>query len=336
MEEKNLVTNVYWSDNERFADLTNVVFSPGRVVLRGSDLKSVDGFTGTFVGKLRQRFAVYRYRDVIKKAAFGSNFVMIGVENQSDIHYGMPVRVMGYDYLGYDEQMKKLKKWHRKKRDLKGAEYLSGMAKTDKLMPICPMVLYYGEEPWDGPENLLDMMDWENIPEEFRREAADYPIKVIDMRRFEDSENLKTDARVLLGFLKRQNNPKELKKYVEENTEEFSNIDEDAYDMISVLGNAPELVEEKAEFLNEEGGMNMCKAFEVWIEESRNEGLLAGRSEGLLIGRNEGLLAGRSEGLLEGKSIFVRNLLKRGMSDEDICGLAECEQALVDEVRRTL
>lgn len=33
-----------------------------------------------------------RYRDLIKKAAFGVNFIVIGVENQEKVHYLMPLR----------------------------------------------------------------------------------------------------------------------------------------------------------------------------------------------------------------------------------------------------
>lgn len=82
MEEMNFVTNEYWSDNDRFADLSNAVFFDGRDILKGEDL-------------------------------------LIGLENQSAVYYAMPVRIMGYDFLGYEEQLKKLRKEHRRKKDLK-------------------------------------------------------------------------------------------------------------------------------------------------------------------------------------------------------------------------
>ena len=49
--------------------------------------------------------------------------------------------------------------------------------------------------------------------------------------------------------------------------------------------------------------------------------------------RKEVLKEGRAEGREEGRKIFIQNLLKHGMLDEEICSLAECEQGLVDEVR---
>ena len=46
--------------------------------------------------------------------------------------------------------------------------------------------------------------------------------------------------------------------------------------------------------------------------------------------------AGIAEGLTEAKMSIVENMLKRGMSDEDICALAECDMTLVEEVRAKL
>ena len=44
---------------------------------------------------------------------------------------------------------------------------------------------------------------------------------------------------------------------------------------------------------------------------------------------------GREEGKEESLKIFIRNMLNRGMSDEDICALAECTKELIDEVRNS-
>ncbi len=45
--------------------------------------------------------------------------------------------------------------------------------------------------------------------------------------------------------------------------------------------------------------------------------------------REEGLRKGREEG----RRHFVLNMLRKGMSDADICALAECNQEFVDKVR---
>ena len=61
--------------------------------------------------------------DVVKKSAYGVDFVILGLENQQKVHYGMPLRIMLGDTLGYvkeyQEMAKKNKtegKWRRSRR----------------------------------------------------------------------------------------------------------------------------------------------------------------------------------------------------------------------------
>ena len=137
MQEKNILTNTYWSNNERFADMINVGMFQGKKVLIAEELKEVDGYSATMIGKSRKKKGIQKQRDVVKKALFDTNFVIVGIENQSDIHYAMPVRIMGYDFLSYDKQLKEIRDKHRKDKDLCDAEFISGFSKEDKLSPIC-------------------------------------------------------------------------------------------------------------------------------------------------------------------------------------------------------
>ena len=45
-------------------------------------------------------------------------------------------------------------------------EFLSRMKRTDKFSPVITIVIYYGEEPWDGARSLHEML---NIPNEFKK-----------------------------------------------------------------------------------------------------------------------------------------------------------------------
>ena len=260
MQEENITTNIYWADNERFADIMNVGMFQSKKVLSADKLKEVDSYLKTMVGKPKKKTRVQKYRDVVKKAAFDANFVIVGIENQTDIHYAMPVRVMGYDFLDYDKQLKEIKRLHRKNKDLSDAEFVSGFSKEDKLSPICTLVLYYGEEPWDGPTRLSGLLNFDGLPDEVREVIADYPIHVIDMRRFEDSEKLETDARLLFGLMQREGNWEEWEAYQADNEEAFRNMSEDAYDAIAVLTKSEELIKIKKDNTKEEGAVDMCEA----------------------------------------------------------------------------
>lgn len=235
MQEKNILTNTYWSNNERFADMINVGMFQGKKVLIAEELKEADGYSATMIGKSRKKKGIQKQRDVVKKALFDTNFVIVGIENQSDIHYAMPVRIMGYDFLSYDKQLKEIRDKHRKDKDLCDAEFISGFSKEDKLSPICTLVIYYGKEPWTGPTKLSEILNFENIPEEIQQVVADYPIHIVDVRRFNDSESLETDARLLFGILQREDDVDELETYINQNKEAFLNINDDTYDAIGIL-----------------------------------------------------------------------------------------------------
>lgn len=42
---------------------------------------------------------------------------------------------------------------------------------------------------------------------------------------------------------------------------------------------------------------------------------------------------GRAEGLIEDKTLIVRNMLKRGFSDDEICELTECTAEFIGQIR---
>lgn len=59
--------------------------------------------------KTRDSNLAQKHRDLLKFAAMmqdsHANYVILGVENQMEVHYAMPVRNMVYDALQYDKQV---------------------------------------------------------------------------------------------------------------------------------------------------------------------------------------------------------------------------------------
>ncbi len=99
--EKDLKKKGYFYDPERFADLINGVVCSGKSVLSASGLTDQDSQTGFYCseansGKEYGAKKKQRYRDLVRKAAFGVNFMVIGIENQEEVHYLMPLRSMAY------------------------------------------------------------------------------------------------------------------------------------------------------------------------------------------------------------------------------------------------
>jgi len=66
------------------------------------------------------------------------------------------------------------------------------------------------------------------------------------------------------------------------------------------------------------------------IERGRVQGLEQGRVQGLEQGRVQGLVQGREQGLEKGKEIIARNMLRMGMSVEEI---AQAVELPVEKIR---
>ncbi len=160
MGQEDIVLKEYLSRNDIFADLFNGCLFNGKEVLKPEDLEERDS-TETFVmqettaGKVK---AKQESRDVIKKAAFGTEFVLLGIENQNSPHYAMAVRNMLYDAMRYKDQVEELVRSYGDRKGLKGAEFLSGMKKDDKILPVVTLVLYWGTTEWDGSLDLHSML----------------------------------------------------------------------------------------------------------------------------------------------------------------------------------
>ena len=108
---------------------------------------------------------------------------------------------------------------------------------------------------------------------------------------------------------------------------------EDAFDVMVQYGKAEEMVGIKDEF-RKDGRIDMCKGLADWIAEEREAGMEAGMAAGM----EAGMEAGKEIGLREGDEVKARrviiNMLNRGMSDEDIMAVAECDRTLIDEIRK--
>ena len=123
------VLGCYFEDNKRYADLINGFIFNGRQLIKAENLSALDSRVR---GKKNNRNS--QYRDLIRRTAFGANFAIVGVENQEEVHYAMPVRIMGYDVREYERQLAKRRRELQKEKGISKAEFLSGFKKEDKLL----------------------------------------------------------------------------------------------------------------------------------------------------------------------------------------------------------
>ena len=173
---------VYWRQNETFADLFNAYLYNGEQAIKSEELEELDTDASDVVEIGEVKESIKGARDVIKiaKKYDGVEYVLLAIENQEGIHYAMPIRVMGYDHYSYNKQYNDRKDYYKTNGiSLKDDEFISGIRKTDKFLPVITLVLYYGEKDWDGPRSLYDMLV---IPDRIKHFVGNYPINIIQMK----------------------------------------------------------------------------------------------------------------------------------------------------------
>lgn len=282
----------YLSNRVFFADTFNYLLYDGDQVIKPEELRELDTAELTVPYGNKARVPVQKYRDLLKmwNAMMDDNaiYVILGAELQDKVHYGMPVKDGLYDMLGYSKQIAEIKRSYQKesgttktaadeegeltvedgvlKIKLTSAEFLSGLRKGDKLIPIITAVVYLGDEPWDGPKSLFDMLDIRDrrlIPF-----INDYKLNLISPADMDDDEFEKFHTG--LGFAMRV----------------IKHQSEDA-DAIIMATNHKKIDRETAVFLNKAvnlklvyeektGGVDMCKALEKRYQEKEVTGAIQG------------------------------------------------------------
>ena len=90
---------------------------------------------------------------------------------------------------------RQLQKVHREEKNLKtSAEFLSGLKKEDILCPVITIIFYYGEQEWDGKEDLhgllgLDREEYKilkNYVPNYRLNLIN-PAEIENLSQFEES-----------------------------------------------------------------------------------------------------------------------------------------------------
>ncbi len=174
----------FWKNNQRFADLFNTVLFNGKPVLKPSDLKEVDTDVSSVIKFNNHAETVQRILDVVRKTAYGVDFIIWGLKNQEKIHYAMPLRHMIADSLIYLKEYNEIAAKNKKEKNYSTPdEFLSALKKEDRLHPVISLCIYYGQQDWDGPFNLMDMLV---IPEYLKPLVSDYKMNLIQVRKSDD------------------------------------------------------------------------------------------------------------------------------------------------------
>ncbi len=320
------ITKAYVKDVNIFADIFNYYIYKGKQVIKPEELTERDpteialpyGADGAVV-------PVQKFRDVQKLYAAMTDgkmeYVLYGVENQSRVHFAMPVRNYLYDALEYAGQVEEAAKSHKKEREeqkkktreagkskgegMDGSErktfgseeFLGGFGKEDKLIPSITVTILFSAKPWDGPLSLFEMM---GISDPAVQACMDnYHMRLIAPAQMADDEIMKfqSSLREVLLFIKYSENKDELIQILENNKKRFGELERRAAEVIKVVTNAG------MKYKKSEEVIDVCKAIQDMQMEARKEGEQIGEERGKQIGEQIGEERGKQIGEERGKQI---------------------------------
>ena len=276
------ILKTFWKNNQRFADLFNTVLFEGNPVLKPNDLQEVDTDVSSIIKFNGHVETVQRILDVVRKTAYGVDFIIWGLENQEKIHYAMPLRHMIGDSLIYLKEYNEIAAKNRKEKEYSTSdEFLSALKKDDRLHPVISLCIYYGEKEWDGPFNLLDMLV---IPEYLKPLVSDYRMNLVQVRQSENLCFQNQDISIVFDMIRSIYN----KDY-----ETFHEMYKDKI-MSTELGLTVGSVVKSQAIINEvmkmeekRSEVDMCDALQRWFDEAVQKG----KMEGILEGKIEGVIS---------------------------------------------
>ena len=136
-------------------------------------------------------------------------------------------------------------------------------------------------ERWSSAFKMDNLTRTKDFPEELRKLFAEKPMLLFEVYHFQNIEWFQTDLRQVCGFLQRTNDKTALQEYVKENEDVFSKLEEDTYDLLTVMSGIRAMKLIKRDVENVGGGFDMCKAFDDMMRDSKREGRREGRREGI-------------------------------------------------------
>jgi len=271
----------YLEDPNKFADLVNVVLHQGMQVVEGSMLKPDDiRYVKRSDMKKERQKSGNRYRDLKKRLINGGWVAVAAIENQDAVDYAMPMRIMEYDCLEYQKQVKQIRRKKAQNRMEQGEapnDWNTRLEKWDKLVPVYTICLYHGAEEWTGPESLKDMMDFKDVPPGWEEQFHDYGMTLYCANRVQDFTVFKTELGLLLQAISCKNDKGKLKKLLQD--ENYSHLERETAEAIAIMTDNDSLLEKLDDYENE-GGYNMCKGLDDWAKEEQEKGEVRGKIEG--------------------------------------------------------
>lgn len=165
----------YLNKKNIFIDIINNIIYNGSSTININDIQDYDTDMSSVIDDKLLK-GINRNHDIIYHTTINGAYMLISIENQSTVDKLMPLRVLMYDALCYQQQLRR---------------YNSKSNKQFKLIPTHTIVMYYGDTDWNSPKSLLEMME---VPEGFKKRLNNWKIDVVlakdlDYDKFKEKDN---------------------------------------------------------------------------------------------------------------------------------------------------
>lgn len=267
---KDTVTTKYMRQSEIFADAFNYFVYDGEQVIHQENLEELDTreIDVPYGGEKGVKQPVQKTRDVIKSVVAMMDkrtaYLLFAIENQSNIHYAMPVKNMVYDALQYSRQVEKAIASHKISGDYKDAdsdEYLSGFMREDRLLPVVTLVIYFDSKEWNGPLSIHEMFGKQDA--RVLALVPDYKINLLVPALIKDNdfEKFQSSLKEVLLFIKYAGDKDKLKEVLYAD-KSFRHLGRNEVDVLNACVGAKIMVNEGEE------AIDVCLAIQQMNEEA--------------------------------------------------------------------
>ena len=296
MGKKDITGKIYFRDVVRFAELMNVVLYHGEKLVRPENLVPMEREYPSLSGDTDKN------RDVFMKDA--EYQILYGLELETESDYSMPERVMVYDACEYEQQIRKIA-GVRKKTQTKDRyrEKKSRLKAEDYLLPVVNVVLYLGEDHWEGRRALSELFQ---VPDKIKKRIicgiSEYAFHLIEADHI-NVEDYETDLREFFQVMQCRKDKEKLNELC--HSERFRNLDPETLKAIAIHIDRKRLLPK----IEKEGAI-MCQAFDELMEDKKREGM------------EEGIKEGERKGRLS----IISQLLAAGMEETQILKVTQCSE----------
>ena len=224
--------------------------------------------------------------------------LLVAVENQSVASYVMPLRSQLTTAIRGAAWRQTMTDMHKERKELKTAqELLDGVLPGDRMPPVLPLTIHFGQEEWTGPVRLQKMQD---IPDELRELFADCPCNLLSLKNLTPEELSQLPIgpfRAVAKCIKYANDWPVLRREMQEDPS-FENLPDTAYEVVRIATGINLKKPTRKEGNNMKKDVSEYDKYVLGLGEKRGveKGVKIGEERGVKIGEERGVKIGEERG----------------------------------------